>query len=289
MNSATVAASRPGFCSIAWTMALPTTAPSANLPTAANCSGVEIPKPTATGSLVKRRMRFTRVRASPVICWRGPGTPVRGVGEIKTGGNLGNQLQPLVGRGWRSQKNGGEVVLASLAQILGGFFNRQIGDQRSVNPGQPRDLAELRDSHAQDGIEVGEDHQSDRLRMLANFRGESEYVLQRRAVFERPLTGALNHRAIGERIAEWDSEFDYTRTCVDGGEDDLASSREVGIAAGYIGDERWLVFEVKGHESIVDCGGRRRHRRGNQVRVQFQDFDSLLALRTLRLLCEQSS
>jgi hypothetical protein len=25
------------------------------------------------------------------------------------------------------------------------------------------------------------------------------------------------------------------------------------------------------------------------VRVQFQDFDSLLALRTLRLLCEQSS
>src|SRR5271154_4471243 len=56
VNSATVAASRPGFCSMRRTIALPTTAPSANLPTSANCAGVEIPKPTAIGSLVKRRM-----------------------------------------------------------------------------------------------------------------------------------------------------------------------------------------------------------------------------------------
>ena len=51
-NSPTAAASRPRFLSIVSTIALPTTTASANLPTSANCSAFEIPKPTASGSLV---------------------------------------------------------------------------------------------------------------------------------------------------------------------------------------------------------------------------------------------
>src|SRR5208282_3075812 len=91
----------------------------------------------------------------------------------KSARNLGDQLQPLVRRGGRSQKNSCEIILASLAQIYGRFFDGQIGNQSSVNPRQPRNQAKLRESHAQDGIEVGEDHKSDRLRMLANFGGKS--------------------------------------------------------------------------------------------------------------------
>ncbi len=48
------------------TIALPTTAASANFPTALNCSAVEMPKPTATGNFVclrKRRTRAGRPRA----------------------------------------------------------------------------------------------------------------------------------------------------------------------------------------------------------------------------------
>lgn len=175
-------------------------------------------------------------------------------GVNKAGRNLGDQLQPLVGRGGRREKNGCKVMLARLAQILGRFFNRQIGDQRSVNPRQPRDLAELSEAHAQDGIEVGEDDQSDGLRMLANFRGESEYVLERCSVFKSSLAGALDDRAIGERIAERDSEFDHARACVDGCEDDFARGGKVGIAAGYVGDELGLGLEMKRHEGIVDGG-----------------------------------
>src|SRR5437773_3360735 len=64
MNFATDSASLPGLRSIVSTMALPTTAASANSPTAANCSGVEMPNPTATGSFVYFRRRRTRACAS---------------------------------------------------------------------------------------------------------------------------------------------------------------------------------------------------------------------------------
>jgi hypothetical protein len=65
-------------------------------------------------------------------------------------------------------------------------------------------------------------------------------VLNRCSVFERPLPGALDD--------------------VDGRQDDLTRSGEIGIAAGYVGDERWFIFEMKGHEeenqlesSIIAC------------------------------------
>src|SRR5882762_10270597 len=83
--------------------------------------------------------------------------------------------------------------------------------------------------------------------MFANFGGEREHVLERHSLLKRPLAGALDDRAIGERIAEGDTQFNHTRTRVDGGGDDFASRREVGVAAGYVGDERWLIFKMKGH------------------------------------------
>jgi len=61
-------------------------------------------------------------------------------------------------------------------------------------------------------------------------------------VLEGPLAGALDDRAIGERIAEGDAELNHARTRVDGRQNDLTRSGEVGVAAGYVGDEREGLF-----------------------------------------------
>src|SRR5262249_39551328 len=52
-------ASRSPFCSIVRTNALPTATPSASCATSRACSGVEIPNPTASGSMVCLRVWFT--------------------------------------------------------------------------------------------------------------------------------------------------------------------------------------------------------------------------------------
>lgn len=89
--------------------------------------------------------------------------------------------------------------------------------------------------------------------MFADFGGERKHVLQRCSVLERPPAGALDHRAIGKRIAERNAKFNHARTRVNGRQNDLARGCETGVATGYVGDERWLIFKVKGHEGIVDC------------------------------------
>ena len=125
-------------------------------------------------------------------------------------------------------------------------------------PACARDVAELGEAHAQDWIEVREHDEADRLGMLADFGGEFQDVLKACAVLEGALAGALDDGSIGERIAEGNAEFDDACACFDGGENDFACCGEIGIAAGYVGDERGFVIEVKGHESIVDCGGLNR-------------------------------
>jgi len=101
---------------------------------------------------------------------------------------------------------------------------------------KPRHLAKLREAHAQDGIKVGENHQANGLRMLTNLSGKRKHVLKRRSVLERPLTGALDDRPIGKRIAERHTQFNHARTRVNGCQNDLARGREVGVAAGYVSD-----------------------------------------------------
>ena len=59
------------------TSALPTTAASAHRPTARTCSGCEMPKPSATGSEVARRMRATSASAPSATVSRAPVTPSR--------------------------------------------------------------------------------------------------------------------------------------------------------------------------------------------------------------------
>src|ERR1700677_4119701 len=86
--------------------------------------------------------------------------------------------------------------------------------------------------------------------MLADFRRKRQYILERSSVFERPLAGALNHRTIGERIAEGHAQLNYARARVDGRQNNLARRGKVGMAAGWVREEGRFVFEVKGHDGV---------------------------------------
>ncbi len=76
-------------------------------------------------------------------------------------------------------------------------------------------------------------------------------------MFKRPLACALNDRAIGERIAEGNTQLNNARTRINGCQDDFTCGGEVGIAAGYVGDERWFIFEMKGHEGSIEISHKR--------------------------------
>src|SRR5437762_3196580 len=65
------------FSLIFWTMALPTTIASATCATSRACSAVEIPKPTAIGNVVCRRMSATwPLTEEAMLLWT-PVTPSR--------------------------------------------------------------------------------------------------------------------------------------------------------------------------------------------------------------------
>jgi hypothetical protein len=73
-------------------------------------------------------------------------------------------------------------------------------------------------------------------------------MFKRSSVLQGSFAGTLDDGSVGNRIAERDAEFDDGGARVDSGEDDFARGGEVGIAAGYVGDERWFVVKVKRHE-----------------------------------------
>jgi len=50
-------------------------------------------------------------------------------------------------------------------------------------------------------------------------------------VFKSPLAGALDDRAIGERIAERNAQLNHTRVRIDGCQNDLTRGGEIRVAA----------------------------------------------------------
>src|SRR5579871_3767676 len=70
-------------------------------------------------------------------------------------------------------------------------------------------------------------------------------------MLQSSLASALDHRAIGDRIAEWDAQFDHIRASRNRRENDLACSRQVGIATGNVDDQRRLVVESQRHEKFA--------------------------------------
>lgn len=72
--------------------------------------------------------------------------------------------------------------------------------------------------------------------MLADLGSQGKHLLDGGVLLQCPLAGTLDYGAVGDGIAEWNSQLDDRRACIDGGKDDVARAGEVGIAAGYVGD-----------------------------------------------------
>ena len=114
-------------------MALPITAASANSPTAATCSAVEMPKPTAIGNWVKWRRRSTRRRASEARSLLGAGYADARDGIDESAGDIGDHFQAVIAAGRRGQKNRHQPVVVQLSQIFFRLFDDHVGDQHAVH------------------------------------------------------------------------------------------------------------------------------------------------------------
>ena len=120
-------------------------------------------------------------------------------------------------------------------------------------------MAEFRQTHAQNGIEIRKNDQPDRLRLLTNFRSEGEYLLQGDPVFERTLTGPLYDRPIRKRVAEWDTELNHSRSSLNRRQNHVSRRCQIWVATSHVGNERGLVLKVKGHEGSVKISHQRWH------------------------------
>src|SRR5216683_4016455 len=93
------------------------------------------------------------------------------------------------------------------AAIVGGFFGSEVGGEHAVGPSFAGGAREIFQAHLEDGIVVAEEHERN-LRGLANAADEIDDTGERGAGFKGALGGTLDGGAVGERIAEGDTELD---------------------------------------------------------------------------------
>ncbi len=79
--------------------------------------------------------------------------------------------------------------------------------------------------------------------MDANFRRELQYLGESRSILKCSFGGSLDHRTVGDWLAEGNAKFYDIGAGSDSGEDDFTGGGEIGIAAGDVGDEGWTVYE----------------------------------------------
>ena len=114
-------------------MALPMTAASANSPTAATCSAVEMPKPDGDrqpGETAQALDQAARIGGQVLLR---PGNAYARDGIDESLGNIGNHFQAVIAAGRRSQKNRHQPVVVQLGQIFCGLFHDQVRDQHTVH------------------------------------------------------------------------------------------------------------------------------------------------------------
>ncbi len=99
----------------------------------------------------------------------------------------------------------------------------------------------------QDRVEIGKDDEAGLRARGAQFACERENIGERGAIGDGAMAGALDDGAIGERIAEGNTEFEDVGAGIDGGERDGARGGEVGVADGEVDDEAGAVGEADRH------------------------------------------
>ncbi len=160
-----------------------------------------------------------------------PVMPIARDGVNKSLGVRGDRLKPLVGAGGRSQKNRRKPHPRQLGQILARLFHNHVGHQHAVGAGRRCIVGKPAQAVAQNRIEITEDHQAGCRPRRANLAGQLQHVLQPRAARHSPFPGTLDHRPIGQRIAEGHPQFDHVRARIDGRKRNGARGIEAGSPA----------------------------------------------------------
>ena len=91
-------------------------------------------------------------------------------------------------------------------------------------------------SHAHDGVEIAEEDDAALRASFADAGAEREHIVQRDTARDGTLAGAMDHRAVGKRVAKGDAKLDDLRAVVDGGERDVVRRFERWVACGEIDD-----------------------------------------------------
>ena len=180
--------------------------PSATSPTRAACSGVPIPKPTATGTsasaLVAGDELGERGRELRPLAGRADGRD-----DVDEAAGGGADPRPALGRGrrrqQRHQRQPGRVEGG--ADVLG-LVERQVGDDRPGGPGGPRQPANsAAPPWASTMFDV--DHQHDR-DPVGDRAADLERAWQRRPAGQRRRRRGVDRRPVGERVGERHPELD---------------------------------------------------------------------------------
>ena len=120
--------------------------------------------------------------------------------------------------------------------IVGCFFRRQIRGQDAVSAGVRGFRGETREATLENRIVVAEQNERD-IGLLADGTHDVQHASQRCSGAQGAFAGALNRRAIGDRIAEGNAKLDDIGSGIGERQDERRGCGERGIARGDVGDE----------------------------------------------------
>src|SRR6267142_1228149 len=171
----------------------------------------------------------------------------------KTGRHGGDLSEALIGGCWRAEKNRVELVRSENATVVGGFFWRQIGGEDAVSSGFGSNGGEFLEARLENGIVVAEEDERD-VTGLSDLADEIENTRKRGPEFQGAFGGALNGRAVGERIAKRDTEFDNVSACLGERQNKLERSAERRIARGNVRDDAHFAAGLQVGKTAGDTG-----------------------------------
>ena len=116
----------------------------------------------------------------------------------------------VAGRG-RDQKHRIDLVCAQLANQILGLLGRQIHGQEAVDARCRATLRRLPVADRLQWIEIAHQHHGSLVVDRAELAHDVEDPAEAHSRGERPLAGALDHRAVRHRVGEGDSQLDDVR------------------------------------------------------------------------------
>src|SRR6266568_8267559 len=178
--------------------------------------------------------------------------------EIEEAGGAGGDFsEALVSGSGSAKEDGVEMISGEDAAIVAGFFGCQVGGENAISTRGFGGGCEFFEAHLQNGIVVAEEDKRDIARWgarLADAADEIEDAGKRGARFQGAFGSALDGRAVGERIAERDAEFDDVGASFRKFQDKLLCGIQGRIASGDVRHDAELAGSAQFSEAFGDAG-----------------------------------